>query len=102
MFNLEGDASGTEGARVIRKEVPLQSSTSVKDERHGIKKDSLPRIDKTQDRPKQTNNQTFDQKKLVKLVAENVPPHGRRSIKLAILGGQGSGKTKLIECLLSN
>ena len=31
-----------------------------------------------------------------------MPPHGRRSIKLAILGGQGSGKTKLIECLLSN
>ena len=52
VFNLEGDASGTEGNRVIKKEVPLQSSTSVKDERHGIKKDSAPRIVKTQDRPK--------------------------------------------------
>ena len=40
--------------------------------------------------------------KFVKLEAEDVPPHGRRTVKVVLVGDKGAGKSKMLKCYQSN
>ena len=70
------------------------------------------KVNESSDAPQKLNNvpkqmsqvrvKTIAPVKFAKLEPENVPPHGRRSIKAVLVGDKSSGKTKMLKNYQSN